>query len=68
MVLPHEFPFNIPVEQPNQPPTDIIDQLYSLAWKTQTNRVQFGQTSRVLAKEEEKGKRFQEAIQRETKN
>lgn len=64
MLLSHEFPFHVPVEQQDQPPTDIIDQLYTLAWKTQANRAQFGQASRVLAREEEKGKRFEEAIQR----
>lgn len=65
MVLPHEFPFDLPFEQPESRQTDIISQLCSLAWKSQIDYTEFRQVSRVIV-EEERGRQDLEPINQST--
>lgn len=64
MVLPHEFPFNLSLGQPEQglDQSCITDQLRALAWKSKVNYSQFRQVSHVVAKEEEEGRQIETVI------
>lgn len=64
MVLLHEFPLNLPLEQPDQGLNQsyIADQLRSLAWKSEADHPLFRRVSRTINQEEEKGSQIEVVI------
>lgn len=64
MVLLHEFPFDLLLEQPSQGLNQsyIADQLRTLAWKSKINHPHSRQVSHTITKEEEKGRQIETMI------